>query len=78
MVALLKRYVFSIEQTGVKRETKLMLRTVMRILPKIGGRILLQIHRTVQDKVHRVLSPLRKTATAMSRAPNTRLVMRTP
>ena len=78
MVAWLKHYVFSIEQTGVKREMKLMIRTVMRIRPMIGGLNLLQIHPTVQDKAHRVLSPLRKTTTATSRAPDTRLVMRTP
>ena len=78
MVALLKRYVFSIERTGVKRKTKLMLRTVMRILPKAGGLNLIQIHRTVQDKAHRGLSPLRKTTMTTSRAPEIHLVMRTP
>ena len=78
MVALLKRYVFSIEQTGVKRETKLMIRTATRIHPRKGGLILLRTHLTVQGEVPQVHSPLRKTTTTTSRAPDTHLVMRIP
>ena len=76
MLAWLKHYVFSIEQTGVKREMELMVQTATRTHLREGILTLLRIHLTVQGKVPRVNNPLRKTTTTTSRVLDTRLAMR--